>query len=84
MGAFFDRRPIVAMVISIITIIVGTLSLLSLPTEQYPTITPPMVNVSASYTGANAINVEQSVATPSGTANQWCGQHAVHEVHQFQ
>ncbi|MCG8618411.1 MAG: efflux RND transporter permease subunit, partial [Desulfobacterales bacterium] len=64
MGAFFVRRPIVAMVIAIITIILGTLSLLGLPTEQYPTITPPMVQVSASYTGANAVNVEQSVATP--------------------
>ncbi len=64
MGAFFVRRPIVAMVIAIITVIVGTMSLLTLPTEQYPDITPPNVQVSASYTGANAINVEQSVATP--------------------
>jgi len=52
------------MVIAIITVIVGVLSLLGLPTEQYPNITPPVVQVRASYTGANAINVEQSVATP--------------------
>jgi HAE1 family hydrophobic/amphiphilic exporter-1 len=52
------------MVIAIIIVIVGTLSLLSLPTEQYPNITPPIVEVRANYTGANAINVEQSVATP--------------------
>ncbi|MDD9303068.1 MAG: efflux RND transporter permease subunit [Desulfobacter sp.] len=64
MGSFFFRRPIVAMVIAIITMIVGVLSLLTLPTEQYPNITPPIVQVRASYTGANAINVEQSVATP--------------------
>ena len=64
MGSFFVRRPIVAMVIAIITVIVGTLSLLGLPTEQYPDITPPIVQVRASYTGANATNVEQSVATP--------------------
>ncbi|MCG8632713.1 MAG: multidrug efflux RND transporter permease subunit [Desulfobacterales bacterium] len=64
MGAFFVRRPIVAMVIAIITVIVGTMSLLALPTEQYPDITPPIVQVRASYTGANATNVEQSVATP--------------------
>ena len=64
MGNFFVRRPIVAMVIAIIIVIVGTLSLLSLPTEQYPNITPPIVEVRANYTGANAINVEQSVATP--------------------
>ncbi len=52
------------MVIAIIILIVGTLSLLNLPMEQYPDITPPMVEVSATYTGANALNVEQSVATP--------------------
>jgi HAE1 family hydrophobic/amphiphilic exporter-1 len=64
MGNFFVRRPIVAMVIAIVILIVGTLSLLNLPMEQYPDITPPMVEVRANYTGANAINVEQSVATP--------------------
>ena len=64
MGSFFVRRPIVAMVIAIVTVIVGILSLLGLPTEQYPNITPPVVQVRATYTGANAINVEQSVATP--------------------
>ncbi len=64
MGNFFVRRPIVAMVIAIVILIVGTLSLLNLPMEQYPDITPPMVEVSANYTGANALNVEQSVATP--------------------
>jgi HAE1 family hydrophobic/amphiphilic exporter-1 len=64
MGNFFVRRPIVAMVIAIIIVIVGSLSILGLPMEQYPNITPPIVEVRATYTGANAINVEQSVATP--------------------
>jgi len=64
MDNFFVRRPIVAMVIAIVIVIVGSLSLLQLPMEQYPDITPPMVEVRASYTGANALNVEQSVATP--------------------
>ncbi len=64
MGAFFVRRPIVAMVMAIIMVIVGILSLLGLPMEQYPNITPPIVEVRASYVGANATNVEQSVATP--------------------
>jgi HAE1 family hydrophobic/amphiphilic exporter-1 len=64
MGSFFVRRPIVAMVIAIITVILGTISLLSLPMEQYPNITPPVVEVRATYTGANAVSVEQSVATP--------------------
>ena len=64
MGSFFVRRPIVGMVIAIITVIVGTISLLSLPMEQYPNIRPPVVEVRANYTGANAVSVEQSVATP--------------------
>ena len=64
MAEFFVRRPIVAMVIAIITVIVGIVSLRALPIAQYPEITPPIVSVTASYTGANAVNVEQSVATP--------------------
>ena len=64
MGDFFVRRPIVAMVIAIFMVIVGVVFLGGLPTEQYPDITPPIVQVRASYTGANAVNVEQSVATP--------------------
>jgi HAE1 family hydrophobic/amphiphilic exporter-1 len=64
MGSFFVRRPVVAIVIAIVTVIIGTVSLLSLPMEQYPNITPPVVQVKATYTGANAVSVEQSVATP--------------------
>jgi HAE1 family hydrophobic/amphiphilic exporter-1 len=64
MGGFFVRRPIVAMVIAIVTVIVGLVSLSGLPIEQYPDITPPQVTVRGTYTGANAINVEQSAATP--------------------
>lgn len=63
-GNFFVHRPIVAMVIAIIIVIVGLISLLGLPIEQYPNLTPPIVQVQASYTGANALNVEESVATP--------------------
>jgi len=64
MGDFFVRRPIVAMVIAIFMIIIGVVSLGGLPTEQYPNITPPIVEVRATYTGANSVSVEQSVATP--------------------
>ncbi|MBW2471754.1 MAG: efflux RND transporter permease subunit, partial [Deltaproteobacteria bacterium] len=64
MAEFFVRRPIVAMVIAIITVIVGLVALSRLPIAQYPEITPPMVAVTATYTGASATNVEQSVATP--------------------
>lgn len=63
-GNFFVHRPIVAMVIAIIIVIVGTLSMIGLPIEQYPNLTPPIVEVRANYTGANALNVEESVATP--------------------
>ena len=64
MGKFFVERPIVAMVIAIVTVIVGVVSLGGLPIEQYPDITPPMVEVRTTYTGADSISVEQSVATP--------------------
>ncbi|HEY2348250.1 MAG TPA: multidrug efflux RND transporter permease subunit [Puia sp.] len=64
MSEFFIRRPIVAMVISIFTIILGVLILRKVPISQYPEITPPMVKITGSYSGANAVNVEQSVATP--------------------
>ncbi len=63
-GNFFVHRPIVAMVIAIVIVIAGSVSLIGLPIEQYPNLTPPIVQVRASYTGANAINVEESVATP--------------------
>jgi len=64
MGKFFVNRPIVAIVIATFTVIVGAVSLITLPVEQYPNITPPIVQVRANYTGANAVSVEQSVATP--------------------
>ncbi len=63
-GNFFVHRPIVAMVIAIVIVIVGVVSMIGLPIEQYPNLTPPIVEVRGNYTGANAINVEQSVATP--------------------
>ena len=63
-GNFFVRRPIVAMVIAIVIIIVGAVSVIGLPIEQYPNLTPPIVQVRGTYTGANAMNVEESMATP--------------------
>ncbi len=57
MAEFFVRRPIVAMVIAIIIVIVGFVALGRLPIAQYPEITPPMVSVSGTYTGANATDV---------------------------
>jgi HAE1 family hydrophobic/amphiphilic exporter-1 len=61
---FFIRRPIVAMVIAILTILLGIVSLLGLPIAQFPQILPPQVNLTTTYTGADALTIEQSVATP--------------------
>ncbi len=62
MGEFFVRRPIVAMVLSIIIVIIGLLALRSTPISQYPDITPPTIKINTSFVGANAVNVEQGVA----------------------
>jgi HAE1 family hydrophobic/amphiphilic exporter-1 len=64
MGAFFIRRPIVAMVISIVMVIAGAVALTGLPVAQFPEITPPLIQVTTTYTGASAVDVEQAVATP--------------------
>ena len=63
-GNIFVHRPIVAMVIAIVIVIVGGISVIDLPIEQYPNLTPPVVQVRGTYTGANAVSVEESVATP--------------------
>jgi hydrophobic/amphiphilic exporter-1 (mainly G- bacteria), HAE1 family len=62
MGEFFVRRPIVAMVLSIIIVIIGLLALRGTPISQYPDITPPTIKINTSFVGANAVNVEQGVA----------------------
>src|SRR4029077_13847266 len=64
MASFFIRRPIVAMVISILMVFIGIAAMLGLPTAQFPNIAPPEVQVKATYPGADAQTVEQSVATP--------------------
>lgn len=61
---FFVRRPIVAIVISIVTVLLGVVAMSRLPIAQYPDIVPPEIVVNATYTGADAITLEQSVATP--------------------
>src|SRR6476620_7594588 len=61
---FFINRPIVAIVISILTVIVGAITVVSLPVSQFPSIAPPEVQVSTTYVGAAAQTVEASVATP--------------------
>jgi HAE1 family hydrophobic/amphiphilic exporter-1 len=64
MSKFFIRRPIVAIVIAILTVIIGLVSMVSLPTAQYPNIVPPEILVTATYNGADAKTLSESVATP--------------------
>jgi HAE1 family hydrophobic/amphiphilic exporter-1 len=64
MSKFFINRPIVAMVIAIVTVIVGAVTITGLPVAQFPNITPPEIQVLATYIGADAQTLEQSVATP--------------------
>jgi HAE1 family hydrophobic/amphiphilic exporter-1 len=60
----FIRRPVTAIVISLVIVIVGIIAITSLAVGQYPEITPPTVNITGTYTGADALTVEQTVATP--------------------
>ena len=64
MASFFIRRPIVAIVIAILMVLIGIVAMRRLPTAQFPNIAPPEVQVKATYPGADAVTVEQSVATP--------------------
>src|SRR5580704_1699901 len=64
MSNFFIRRPIVAMVIAILMVIVGVVTIASLPVAQFPNIVPPEIQLQASFVGADAQALEQSIATP--------------------
>jgi len=64
MSKFFIGRPIVAIVIAILTVIVGAVSMIMLPTSQYPDIVPPEILVTATYPGADAKTLSQAVSTP--------------------
>src|SRR6202043_4213370 len=64
MSKFFIKRPIVAMVIAILMVIIGAVTIAELPIAQFPAIAPPEVQIRANYVGADAQTIEQSVATP--------------------
>src|SRR5580658_7178685 len=64
MSKFFIRRPIVAIVIAILTVILGGVAIVGLPIAQFPSIAPPEIQITATYVGADAQTIEQSVATP--------------------
>src|SRR6476469_7359634 len=64
MSKFFINRPIVAIVISILMVIVGAVTIAGLPIAQFPNIVPPETRIQATYVGADALTIEQAVATP--------------------
>ncbi len=64
MRDFFIDRPKAALVVALLLLLLGGVSIYSLPITQFPAITPPSVSVSATYTGADAITVEEGVTTP--------------------
>jgi hydrophobe/amphiphile efflux-1 (HAE1) family protein len=64
MAKFFIHRPVFAIVLSIIIVLVGGLSILGLPVSMFPPISPPVIQVQATYIGASATNIERSVAIP--------------------
>jgi HAE1 family hydrophobic/amphiphilic exporter-1 len=64
MSKFFINRPIVAMVIAILTVIIGAVVIVTLPVAQFPAIAPPEIQISAIYVGADSQTIEQAVATP--------------------
>src|SRR6478752_2258927 len=64
MYRFFINRPIVAMVIALLMVLVGAVSMLTLPVAQFPNIVPPEIRIQTTFVGADATTVEQSVATP--------------------
>ena len=63
----FIRRPVTAIVASIVIMVIGILAITNLPISQYPDITPPQVQITGSFTGADAQTVEQTVTTPIET-----------------
>ena len=81
MEKFFVSRPIFAISLAIVIVLVGLISIMGLPIEQYPDITPPVVEVSATYDGADAETVNNAVATPVAQSRDGRQRHALHAGH---
>src|SRR5271155_2260545 len=64
MAKFFIDHPVMSIVIAIVMVIVGAVAVLSLPTAQFPNIADPQIQITATYPGADALTLDQSVATP--------------------
>ena len=73
MSKFFINRPIVAMVISIVMVLVGSLTILTLPVAQFPNITPPEIQIIATYVGADAQTLEQARTTATTDVDRGLG-----------
>ncbi len=78
----FINRPVLSTVISILIVILGAIGLATLPITQYPDIAPPTVSVRATYTGASASTVLNSVIAPLEEQDQRCRKHDVHDFQQ--
>ena len=79
----FINRPVLSTVISIFMVILGVIGLVFLPITQYPDIAPPTIQVSTTYTGANAQTILNSVIAPleESICRLWCGKHAIHDFY---
>ncbi|MGZ7079456.1 MAG: efflux RND transporter permease subunit, partial [Thermoanaerobaculia bacterium] len=64
MATFFINRPVVAIVISIVIVLGGLVAMVGLPVAQFPDLVPPLIQIQGQYPGADALTIEQSVATP--------------------
>ena len=78
MSKFFIKRPIVAMVIAILMVIVGAITIATLPVAQFPNIAPPEIRLQANYPGADAQDPGAGCCHAHRAASQWRGQHDLH------
>ena len=78
---FFIERPVLANVLALVIMLLGGVALYNLPVAQYPPITPPTIQVTANYPGANAKTLVETVALPDRATGQRRREHALHAVY---
>ena len=84
MYRFFINRPIVAMVIAILMVLVGAVSMVSLPISQFPAVVPPEIRIQTTFVGADAQTLAAVGRHAHRTADERGGQHELHVFHQRQ